>query len=90
MFKKMKGIYLMAPHKEKDFVFDYIKDSWDRLDTILGEYCNLIEDKQLLLFKKVIINGKTNAHAATTNQNMIADAAAYTTPELLDDKQAYK
>lgn len=80
----------MAPHKEKDFVFDYIKDSWDRLDTILGEYCNLIEDKQLLLFKKVIINGKTNAHAATTNQNMIADAAAYTTPELLDDKQAYK
>ena len=43
----------------------------------------MVEDKQIRLF-----NDKQ--YAATTNQNLIADAAAYTTPELLQDKQAYK
>ena len=71
--------------KPKDFLTDYIEDSRNSLDTILKEYCSLVEDKdkQIRLF-----NDKQ--HAATTNQNLIADAAAYTTPELLQDKQAYK
>ena len=69
--------------ESKDFLTDYIKDSWNSLDTILKEYCSLVEDKQMRLF-----NDKK--HAATTNQNLIADAAAYTTPELLQNKQAYQ
>ncbi|MBO7329596.1 MAG: hypothetical protein J6W00_12595, partial [Lentisphaeria bacterium] len=67
----------------KDFLTNYIKDSWNSLDTILKEYCSLVEDKQMRLFND-------QRHAATTNQNLIADAAAYTTPELQQDKQAYK
>ena len=71
------------PRKSKDFLTDYIEDSWNSLDTILKEYCSLVEDKQMRLFND-------QQHAATTNQNLIADAAAYTTPELQQDKQAYK
>ena len=71
------------PSESKDFLTDYIDDSWNRLDTILEEYCSLVEDKQIRLFNDA-------QRAATTNQNLIADAAAYTTPELLKDKQAYQ
>ncbi len=70
-------------NKSKDFLTGYIKDSKDRLAVIVEEYCSLIVDKQLRLF-----NNKQRA--ATTDQNLIAEAAAYTTPELQQDEQAYK